>query len=79
MRHFKQLYDTGAVEVQDPRPTSVKIRWTGCVGFDRAMWIEIVGSCERLAELAGGKEARGVVVEGGGDGNETCVATVHWR
>ena len=37
------------------------MRWTGCIGFDRAVWIEILGACERLAELAGGKQAHGTV------------------
>ena len=78
LKHFKQIYDTGSVEVLESRPTSVRVKWTGCVGFDRTMWTEVFGSCERLAELAGGKAARMQAVEAGGD-DDHCVAVAHWR
>lgn len=79
MRHFNQIYDTGQVEVQDPTPESVRVSFTGCTGFDHVMWIEILGSGERLAELAGGKDARSTIVDGGRHGDTHCVATFHWR
>jgi hypothetical protein len=79
IRHFSNIYDTGAVEVVDDQPSSVRVRWWGCTDFDHAMWIEILGSCERLAELAGGKQAQSTIHEGGRDGDDRCVATVAWR
>jgi hypothetical protein len=79
MRHFNQIYDTGKVEVRDPSRVSVRLSFTGCSGFDHVMWVEILGSCERLAELAGGKDARSAIVEGGRVGDDYCVAAFHWR
>jgi hypothetical protein len=77
LKHFSHIYDTGSVAVTDVQDTSVRIQWTGCTGFDHNMWVEIVGSCERLAELAGGKNVRGSIQEGGDA--ERCVAVVKWR
>jgi hypothetical protein len=79
MKHFNQIYDTGHVEVIDPTPVSLRLRFTGCVDFDHTIWVELLGSCERLAELAGGKGAQSALVEGGRDGDVGCVATFHWR
>jgi hypothetical protein len=72
LKHFSRIYDTGSVEVLESRDTVVRVRWSGCTGFDRNMWIEIVGSCERLGELTGAKNPRGTILEGG-DG-ESCLA-----
>jgi len=79
MRHFHHIYDTGEVQLTDPTSKSVRLRFDGCVGFDHAMWIEVLGSCERLAELAGGKDAQATIVSGGGDHDDACVAAAVWR
>jgi hypothetical protein len=79
MRHFNQIYDTGKVEVLEPARHSVRLSFTGCVGFNHVMWIEILGSCERLAELTGGKDARSVVIEGGRHDDTHCVAAFSWQ
>jgi hypothetical protein len=76
MTHFGQIYDTGNVETFDPRDTSLRLRFTGCAGFDHTMWVEVLGSCERLAELTGAKNARSTILEAGWD--EKCVAIVEW-
>ncbi len=77
VKHFSHIYDTGSVTVTEAQSASVRIQWTGCTGFDRNMWVEILGSCERLAELAGGTTARGFILEGG-DGDR-CAAVVRWQ
>jgi hypothetical protein len=79
VKHFGQIYDTGAVAVEEKAATQVRVRWSGCTGFDHAMWIEILGSCERLAELAGGTGGRAVIHEGGADDQDHCVADIRWR
>jgi hypothetical protein len=79
MRHFNQIYDTGKVEIIDPTPVSVRLSFTGCVDFDHTLWVELLGSCERLAELAGGKDAHSAIADGGRDGDAHCTATFHWR
>lgn len=79
MRHFRHIYDTGQVRVTNPTPTSVRLRFEGCTGFDHAMWVEALGSCERLAELAGGKGAHATILSGGGNEDDACLAAVAWR
>jgi hypothetical protein len=76
---FNQIYDTGHVEVIEPTAVSVRLSFTGCSGFDHVMWVEILGSCERLAELAGGKDARSAIVSGGRHGDAHCVAAFNSR
>jgi hypothetical protein len=72
LKHFSRIYDTGSVAVTEQPDGSLRVRWNGCTGFDRNMWTEIVGSCERLGELAGAKSPRGTIQEGGE--GESCVA-----
>ena len=56
----------------------VRVKWTGCTGFTHAMWVELLGACERLAELAGVKHGRGVFEQGGND-EDSCTAKFDWR
>jgi hypothetical protein len=79
VRHFSNIYDTGSVVVVEDQPTHVRVKWTGCAGFTRPMWIEVLGACERLAELAGGKQGRGVIEQGGSEGEGSCLARIEWR
>jgi hypothetical protein len=72
LKHFSRIYDTGSVAVTDEPDGSLRVRWSGCTGFDRNMWVEILGSCERLGELAGAKSPRGTIQEGGE--GASCIA-----
>jgi hypothetical protein len=76
LKHFSRIYDTRSAAVTEERDGSVRVRWSGCTGFDRNMWVEILGACERLGELTG-KNPRGTILEGG-DG-ESCVAIFRLR
>jgi hypothetical protein len=79
MKHFGQIYDTGSVRVAEPTSASVRVDFAGCTGFDHTMWVEILGSCERLVELAGGHGAHAMIVGGGGDGEDGCLAKLQWH
>jgi hypothetical protein len=79
MKHFGQIYDTGRVRVGEPTSASVRLDFEGCTDFDHTMWVEILGSCERLVELAGGKGAHSIIIGGGGDGEDRCHAKVQWH
>ena len=78
MTHFGRIYDTGKVEVLRESWGRVRVRWTGCAEFDHTMWVEIAGSCERLVELAGGKNVRISTTSGGRDGDDTCEIAAYW-
>ena len=77
LKHFSRIYDTGSVAATEELDGSMRVRWSGCTGFDRNMWVEILGACERLGELAGAKRPHGTIEEGG-DG-ESCVAVFRLR
>ena len=79
MKHFGQIYDTGRVRVVEPTGASVRLDFAGCTGFDHTMWVEILGSCERLTELAGGQGVHAMIVAGGGNGEDHCLARVQWH
>jgi hypothetical protein len=79
MRHFGQIYDTGRVRVVEPTAASVRLDFTGCTGFDHTMWVEILGSCERLTELAGGLGVQAMILAGGANGEDHCLARVQWH
>ena len=63
-RLFSRYYDTGRVETLESREGYVRLRWTGCSGFNRSIWVGIFASCEELLELAGAKNVRVHVLEG---------------
>ncbi len=77
LKHFSRIYDTGTAAVTEEPDGSLRVRWSGCTGFDRNMWVEVLGSCERLGELAGAKRPRGIIQEGGE--GDSCVAVFTGR
>jgi hypothetical protein len=77
-RFFKSFYDTGTAEIVDSRGGFTHARWTGCTGFDANMWQEMVGSSQRVLELAGASNVRARIVSGGQDGDDHMELTAHW-
>jgi hypothetical protein len=65
-RMFSNYYDTGKLEAQDARKGHVRMCWSGCKGFDRNMWIELMGSSEMMLKLAGATNIRLHAIAGGG-------------
>jgi hypothetical protein len=76
-RIFNYYYDRGRLEVLEARPGGGKIRFSGCVGFNRSNWQSVLGGCEGVLEAAG---ARNLIarIHAGGDVGETMDASFHW-
>lgn len=77
-RMFTNYYDTGTVTTLETRPGFLHGRASGCAGWDRNMWQELVGATERILEIAGARHVRIRVVRGGGDGDELCEIEARW-
>ncbi|MCC6644386.1 MAG: hypothetical protein IT374_02300 [Polyangiaceae bacterium] len=77
-RFFSTYYDTGTLQVRHRDTGFARAEWTGCAGFDRTMWQEVVASGEALVEFAGGKHVRHRILSGGRDGDVDTVSEVHW-
>lgn len=77
-RLFNTYYDTGTVETLESRKGHVRIRWTGCTGFNRTIWVGIIASCEQMLELAGAKNVRTHVRSGGGNDEDFAEAEAYW-
>jgi hypothetical protein len=77
-RMFNNYYSHGSLEVIDSRSGYGKAIWRGCEGFDRMMWVEILGSSEELLELAGAKFVRVQLLRGGQDGDDFADAEARW-
>lgn len=77
-RLFSTYYDTGRVETIESRSGYVRLRWTGCTGFDRNIWAGVFASSEEMLELAGARSVRIHVLQGGGQGNDFAEAEAFW-
>lgn len=77
-RLFANYYSVGNVEVLESRRGYSHARWTNCQQFDENMWTEILGSSVQLLELAGAKNVRARVLDGGQDGADVMEAAAHW-
>ena len=77
-RLFSTYYDTGSVQALDARKGYVRMRWSGCTGFSRTIWVGIFASCEMMLELAGGKNVRMHVRAGGGQDDDFAEAEAYW-
>ncbi|NLY95566.1 MAG: hypothetical protein GXY23_16270 [Myxococcales bacterium] len=75
-RLYSQYYDTGTVEVLRAEHVKARVVYTGCEGFDRTMWVELLGSGEEMLRLAGAKDPRLEIVRGGW--GAYCEVDAHW-
>jgi hypothetical protein len=70
-RLFSTYYDTGKLEKVESRKGYVRMRWTGCKGFNRTIWAGMFASCEVMLELAGAKNVRFHTLSGGGEHDDS--------
>jgi hypothetical protein len=77
-RVFSTYYDTGKVEIVESRSGFVRMRASGCVGWDLNMWSELAGSSQALLETAGARHVRVRGVSGGHDRDEAHELEAHW-
>jgi hypothetical protein len=78
-RVFNTYYDIGRFEIVASERGYVQARCGNCVGWDRSMWMELLGSCESLLEIAGARNVEGRIVSGGLDGNTHAVMEATWE
>jgi hypothetical protein len=77
-RVFNTYYDTGKLEIIDSRAGFVRMRATGCIGWDLNMWSELAGSSQALLEVAGARHVRVRAISGGQDGDHQHELEAHW-
>lgn len=77
-RLFSTYYDTGRVEILASRKGFVRMRATGCTGWDLNMWSELAGSSEAMLIVAGARQVRVRAVSGGQDGDDHHELEAEW-
>lgn len=76
---FNRYYETGRMQIVDARDGFARARWTGCRGFDHAVWEDVLGGCEGGLEASGARNIRGRFVSGGRDGDDDAECDVSWK
>jgi hypothetical protein len=77
-KYFNRIYDTGSFRVLSREDNRMSVRFERCRGFDRNMWIEVVGSIEAFITLSGLPSPSVHVVAGGGDTDDWADMTARW-
>ena len=77
-RLFKLFYEGGQVDVQEVRSGFARVRYSECRGFDRNLWLDLLGGSEGVLTAAGARDLRFRIEAGGGDGHDHLQATVTW-
>ncbi|HMI83994.1 MAG TPA: hypothetical protein VK550_07855 [Polyangiaceae bacterium] len=78
-RVFSTYYDTGRLEIVKAERGYVQARCGNCVGWDRDMWMELIGSCESLLAIAGARNVESRFVSGGPDGSAHALLEARWE
>jgi hypothetical protein len=78
-RYFNRIYDTGKMRVISADDHHVTARFEGCAGFDRCMWLEVLGSIEAFVELTGKEGINVHLVSGGGDADDFAEVVARWQ
>lgn len=78
-RVFNTYYDTGRLEIVKSEPGYVQARCSNCVGWDHNMWMEFIGSCESLLEIAGARNVQSAVLTGALDGYAHASLEARWE
>ena len=68
----------GKLNVTEAGPTFARFVYEDCHGSDANVWFDTIGSAEVLLQLAGARDVRVDVKSGGGDGDATMTAELHW-
>jgi hypothetical protein len=75
---FGSYFRGPAMRVDENRRGYTHVTFTGCHGFDRNMWLDVIGGCEATLEAAGAKYVRMHIEDGGRDGDATSSITASW-
>jgi hypothetical protein len=77
-RVFNSYFDTGEIKVLESQKGYVKVLYSGCIGWDRNVWSDLIGASTALLEMAGGKEVRVRVISGAGDEDTSAELAAFW-
>ena len=77
-RLFRLFYEGGQVDVADVRSGFARVRYSECRGFDRNLWLDLLGGSEGVLTVSGAHDLRMRIEAGGGDGRDHLQATVTW-
>ncbi len=78
-RLFSNYYSAGKLVVEADRKDYARILLRDCEGFDRNMFMEILGSAEQYLELTGAKGVQVKLVGGGQDGSTHATYEGSWK
>ena len=76
---FGRYYDTGTLVVPEARAGRCRAIYSGCEGFDRVLWEDVIAGSSAILEVCGAKEIRATRVRGGGDGDTELEVLAEWR
>lgn len=77
-RMYGRYFRGGRLDVPEARKGFARGEWRGCVGFDKNLWLDMIGSSEASLEACGATHVRTRVVDGGGDGDTDAVVEFRW-
>jgi hypothetical protein len=77
-RMMQHYWRGGRVEVTEARDGMAAAHFRGWHGFDRNVWLDVIGAAEAAIEVAGGESVRSRVVSGGRDGHAELDLELRW-
>jgi hypothetical protein len=77
-RLFNTYYDTGTFAIDETRKGFVRAHLTGCHGFNKNIWVGLLGGCEAALIASGVKNIKFTVTKGGGDGESEMEFEATW-
>jgi hypothetical protein len=77
-RFFANYFRGASMRVHETRRGFTRVSFAGCHGFDRNLWLDVVGGCEATLEAAGGQYVRMHIEAGGRDGDHAAQVSAWW-
>jgi hypothetical protein len=77
-RFFATYFRGASMRVDETRRGFTRVTFSGCHGFDRNVWLDVLGGCEATLEAAGARFVRMHIESGGRDGDVGATATASW-
>ena len=77
-RMMQHYWRGGKVRVTEARDGMAAAHFSGWHGFDRNVWLDVIGAAEAAVEAAGGENVRTRVVSGGRDGDHALELELRW-
>ena len=78
-RYFGRFYNRGSYSVVSSEEQKIALQFVDCAGFDRNMWLEVLGSMEAFVELSGRRDVRAYTRGGAGDEDDWANVVACWH